>query len=585
MRINRTLIGVILVLSTTINSCIPKTQPEQINVLWLVAEDLSSMYLSMYGDSSAFTPNLNRLADEGVVYTNAYSVSGVCSPSRFTLATGVYPNSAGAHNMRTLVQQPSAREKGLIDYQVVLPKDVKMVSEILRLNGFYTSNNDKEDYQFFKSELAWDESSKFAHWRNRLDKDIPFFSVFNFFVTHESNMWNFDFHLSDESIFPPDRNGSNSNSKRNDRDEYPLLFHSDTNIVIPPYLPQNEVGVKTMQRLYTNIMRLDKGVGKILDQLEEDGLLDNTIIFFYSDHGGPLPRQKRLLYDSGLKVPLIIRYPNKMRAGTIDDRLISFVDFPATLLSLANIEPPDFMQGQAFEGKYRSNTERQYVHAHADRFDESTDMIRAIRDKRYKYLKNYYPDKPYYLPLDYRENMEIMKELLQMRNSNKLDANQALWFRQEKDYEELFDTQNDPHELNNLANDTTHNNLLVGFRNELDRWTQEIDDKGNIQEIDLISEFYPGGKAQLTQIPKVIINDGIVTLENIDSDLSIGYKFSSEIKSSLGWKHYDGPIKESLSDTLKIVAHKVGYKYGIINIFNGQISQPVYPNNRHDLNE
>jgi hypothetical protein len=487
--------------------------------------------------------------------------------------------------MRTLVQQPSAREKGLIDYQVVLPKDVKMVSEILRLNGFYTSNNDKEDYQFFKSELAWDESSKFAHWRNRLDKDIPFFSVFNFFVTHESNMWNFDFHLSDESIFPPDRNGSNSNSKRNDRDEYPLLFHSDTNIVIPPYLPQNEVGVKTMQRLYTNIMRLDKGVGKILDQLEEDGLLDNTIIFFYSDHGGPLPRQKRLLYDSGLKVPLIIRYPNKMRAGTIDDRLISFVDFPATLLSLANIEPPDFMQGQAFEGKYRSNTERQYVHAHADRFDESTDMIRAIRDKRYKYLKNYYPDKPYYLPLDYRENMEIMKELLQMRNSNKLDANQALWFRQEKDYEELFDTQNDPHELNNIANDSTYNNLLVGFRNELDRWTQEIDDKGNIQEIDLISEFYPGGKAQLTQIPKVIINDGIVTLENIDSDLSIGYKFSSEIKSSLGWKHYDGPIKESLSDTLKIVAHKVGYKYGIINIFNGQISQPVYPNNRHDLNE
>ena len=335
--------GVILVLSTTINSCIPKTQPEQINVLWLVAEDLSSMYLNMYGDSSAFTPNLNRLADEGVVYANAYSVSGVCSPSRFTLATGVYPNSAGAHNMRTLVQQPSAREKGLIDYQVVLPKDVKMVSEILRLNGFYTSNNDKEDYQFFKSELAWDESSKFAHWRNRLDKEIPFFSVFNFFVTHESNMWNFDFHLSDESIFPPDRNGSNSNSKKNDKGEYPLLFRSDTNIVIPPYLPQNEVGVKTMQRLYTNIMRLDKGVGKILDQLEEDGLLDNTIIFFYSDHGGPLPRQKRLLYDSGLKVPLIIRYPNKMRAGTIDDRLISFVDFPATLLSLANIEPPDFM--------------------------------------------------------------------------------------------------------------------------------------------------------------------------------------------------------------------------------------------------
>jgi hypothetical protein len=212
-------------------------------------------------------------------------------------------------------------------------------------------------------------------------------------------------------------------------------------------------------------------------------------------------------------------------------------------------------------------------------------MIRAIRDKRYKYLKNYYPDKPYYLPLDYRENMDIMKELLQMRDSNKLDSNQALWFRQEKDDEELFDTQNDPHELNNLANDTSYHDHLVGFRNELDRWTQEIGDKGDIQEVDLISEFYPDGKAQMTQMPKVSINDGIVTLENIDSGLSIGYKFSSEIKPNVGWKHYDGPIKESLNDTLKIVAHKVGYKYGIINIVNGQVSQPVYPNNRHDSNE
>ena len=168
---------------------------------------------------------------------------------------------------------------------------------------------------------------------------------------------------------------------------------------------------------------------------------------------------------------------------------------------------------------------------------------------------------------------------------DELESNQALWFRQEKDDEELFDTQNDPHELNNLANDTSYHDHLVGFRNELDRWTQEIGDKGDIQEVDLISEFYPDGKAQMTQMPKASINDGIVTLENIDSGLSIGYKFSSEIKPNVGWKHYDGPIKESLNDTLKIVAHKVGYKYGIINIVNGQVSQPVYPNNRHDSNE
>ena len=418
------LIAITIILGCELNS----DKKEPLNILWLVAEDLSPFYLNAYGDPRAATPNLDRLAREGVVYTNNFSVSGVCSPSRATLATGLYPNSFGAQNMRTLNQQPAAREAGIIDYQAVPPKEVKMVSEIMRENGYYTTNNSKEDYQFFKSELAWDESSVYAHWRNRPDGNIPFFSIFNFGVCHESGMWNTRenfFDTGDE--FPPDRSVKKWWEKYSDS-HVPLLVPEDLDVEVPPYLPQNEIGENAMKRMYTNVMRMDKGVGRILNQLEADGLLEKTIIVWYSDHGGPLPRQKRLLYDSGLKVPLIIRYPNKVRAGERDDRLTSFVDFPPTLLSMVGIQPPSYMQGQAFEGNFKAEIPRKFIHGHADRFDESVDMIRAVRNKRFKYLKNFNPEKPYYLPLEYRENMAVMQELLRMRDQGELDENQALWF-------------------------------------------------------------------------------------------------------------------------------------------------------------
>ena len=219
--------------------------------------------------------------------------------------------------------------------------------------------------------------------------------------------------------------------------------------------------------------------------------MNQTIIVWFSDHGGPLPRQKRLLYDSGLRVPLIIRFPDGSRAGERDNRLISFVDFPPTLLSMVGIQAPSYMQGQAFEGTFKAETPRTFIHGHADRFDETVDMIRAVRDKRFKYLKNFYLDRPYYLPLAYREKMEVMKELLRMRDAETLDENQALWFRTTKAEEELFDTENDPHELNNIANDPAYAEILNTLRVECKRWMKAIDDKGLIDEKDLIKTFYP----------------------------------------------------------------------------------------------
>ena len=572
------LIAITIILGCELNS----DKKEPLNILWLVAEDLSPFYLNAYGDPRAATPNLDRLAREGVVYTNNFSVSGVCSPSRATLATGLYPNSFGAQNMRTLNQQPAAREAGIIDYQAVPPKEVKMVSEIMRENGYYTTNNSKEDYQFFKSELAWDESSVYAHWRNRPDGNIPFFSIFNFGVCHESGMWNTRenfFDTGDE--FPPDRSVKKWWEKYSDS-HVPLLVPEDLDVEVPPYLPQNEIGENAMKRMYTNVMRMDKGVGRILNQLEEDGLLEKTIIVWYSDHGGPLPRQKRLLYDSGLKVPLIIRYPNKVRAGERDDRLTSFVDFPPTLLSMVGIQPPSYMQGQAFEGNFKAEIPRKFIHGHADRFDESVDMIRAVRNKRFKYLKNFNPEKPYYLPLEYRENMAVMQELLRLRDQGELDENQALWFRQTKEIEELFDTENDPHELNNIAKDPAYADVLAELRAECDRWMNEIDDKGFINEVDLIADFYPNKKPQLTDAPVIEINDGKVSVSCNTPGARIGYRYVSDKAPYLGWKFYSEPIQAKADDTLEIITHRLGFKYGITSVYGGQSRTTVYPPNRHD---
>ena len=299
---------------------------------------------------------------------------------------------------------------GLIPYEAVPPPFVKMHSQYFREAGYYTSNNAKEDYQFRKAVTAWDDSSRTAHWRNR-GPDQPFFSVFNFNITHESQIWV--------------------------QAENPLRVPEDLEVPIPPYLPDTAVAQRDVRQVYSNIVAMDEQVGQILEELEQDGLLESTVIFWYSDHGGPLPRQKRLLYDAGLQVPMIIRYPDRWRAGELDDQLISFVDFKSTALSLAGIEPPEYVDGRAFAGEFQSSESRQYIHAAADRFDRQYDTIRAVRDDRFKYLRNYHPERGYYLPLTYREQMPIMQELLRLRDQDGLTEAQSQWFRESKPAEEL----------------------------------------------------------------------------------------------------------------------------------------------------
>ena len=534
----------------------PVTEDRLPNILWLVAEDLSP-YIPSFGDSTIQTPNLSRLAGEGVRYTNFYSVSGVCSPSRAALATGMYPSGIGAHHMRTLFQQPAAKEKGIINYECLPPPEVKMVSQIMREHGYYCTNNAKEDYQFFKTVTAWDESSVYAHWRNR-PEGAPFFAIFNFGVTHESNLWNPFYRPYDLDTFPPNRN-SKKWWKQFEGKEKPLFVAADLEVNVPPYLPDTEVVQNDIRRMYSNIVEMDRQVGRILDQLEEDGLLDQTIIVWYSDHGGPLPRQKRLLYDSGLQVPMIIRYPNKVGAGIIDSQLISFIDLPATLLSQANIQPPGYMQGSAFNGKFATDDKRKYIHAAADRFDEKYDRIRAVRDNRFKYLKNFNPDKGYYLALAYREQMATMQELLKLRDENQLNEYQGQWFRNKKPGEELFDTQNDPHELNNLADDPNFQDKLLELRNECDRWMAEIRDMGHIPEEALILKFWPEKVQPITSKPVFTNENNQLKITCPTPGASVGFKLSMNDHPWIGWQVYSSPLSFPKGTEIQVVAHRIGF--------------------------
>jgi len=356
-------------------------------MLWITVEDMSP-HLGCYGDDTAQTPNIDQLAKEGIRFTNAYSVSGVCAPSRASLITGMYPVTIGAQHMRTqfrtasiaLVTDPEAL--AIPVYEAVPPPEIKCFPEYLRSTGYYCSNNSKTDYQFKAPITAWDESSDTAHWRKR-PSEMPFFSVINFKTTHESQVWV--------------------------RADDPLDIAPET-VPVPPYYPDNSVIRQDIARNYNNIQIMDAQVGEVLRQLEEDGLKDKTIIFFYSDHGDGLPRAKRWLYDSGLRVPLIIRFPDGRSAGSVNNDLVSFVDFAPTVLSRLNLPIPDHMQGQAFLGSQKSES-RKFVFAAKDRMDPVMDTARAVRDKRYKYIRNYFPEKPFVQFLPYRDQMPLMQEL------------------------------------------------------------------------------------------------------------------------------------------------------------------------------
>ena len=450
---------------------------------------------------------------------------------------------------------------GLPAYEAVPPSYVKMLSEMMREQGYYCTNNYKTDYQFKEPCTAWDECSPYAHWRNRADGQ-PFYAVFNFTDTHESGLFDpYGFrHIETRHYHEGDRSYKWEEGKMTE-EETPVHLPKDTKFNIPPYFPETDTVKRDMWKVYNNIAEMDRQVGAVLKQLEEDGLLENTIIFFYGDHGGPMPRQKRLIYDSGLNTPMIIRFPGKQLEGSKDDQLISFVDFVPTLLSLTGVQPPKYLQGQAFAGKFAAPQRRKYIHAAADRFDGCTDAIRAVRDERFKYIRNYRPEQGYYLPIEYREQIPTMQQLLIMRDAGRLNSIQLQWFRESKPREELFDCDADPHELHDLAGDPAYSDKLKELSDEMDRWIAQIGDQPNLPEAELIKQLWNGADEQpVTADPVIVENEGEVTITCPTEGASIGYKIVGEdgIEPKV-WTVYQKPFTVPDDATVMVKAHRIGY--------------------------
>lgn len=530
-----------------------KTSDEKLNVIWISCEDMGPV-LSSYGVKEISTPNIDKLAKEGIKYTNAYSTVGVCAPSRFSIITGMYPARLGAHNMRTgnfyTYKDPDKltykQNKGVIDksginvpeYEVVTPTNIKAFTEYLRNENYYCINNNKCDYQFNSPFTAWDEVSANISYKDR-PKNTPFFYVKNLMVTHESRIW----------------------LRKNE----PITVNKDI-LKIPAYYPdipevRNDIAIK-----YSNIQEMDRQVGEIISDLEKNDLLDKTIIFFWSDHGGNLLRQKRAVGNSGLKVPLIIRFPDGYRSGEVDNRIVSLMDLGPTTMSLLGIKPPSFLDGKAFLGKYKTKP-RNYAFGSADRFDESTDMQRSVIDGRFVYIKNFMPELPLIYRNKYREQVSMNKKIIQMDRDDELIGDSKYIFMKSKQDEELYDLKFDPYEVDNIANNPDYKDKLIELRNALNTWQYEIDDKGFTNESELINEFWPNMIQPITKPVEITVSDNVISLKCETKGASIGYQIGAQIGSQ-NWKLYNKPFDLSSNQKLATRAIKIGYKASTISNFN-----------------
>jgi arylsulfatase A-like enzyme len=419
----------------------------------MIAEDFSPD-LGCYGNRVVQTPNIDRLAAQGVLYTSAFVTAPVCSPSRSALATGMYQTTIGAHNHR------SHRDDGY-----TLPTGVRLFTEYLREAGYHTSNlkggelegTGKTDFNF-NVEKPFDG----ADWSERKEGQ-RFYAQINFSETHRA--------------FKP----------------FPERPIDPGSVELPPYYPDHPA-VRLDWALYLETAQhLDRKVGRVLDRLEKEGLAEDTIVFFFGDHGRPMPRGKQFLYEGGIHIPLIVRIPEKYRPegftpGSSNDDLISSIDITATTLSLAGVKLPANMEGRPFLGP--DMQPRDHIVCARDRCDETVDRIRAVRTRQYKYIRNFYPDRPYTQQNIYKDTsyppLQVMRQL---HAAGKLTVAQAPFMAGKRPEEELYDLEADPYEISNLAGSTDQQQTLEHLRGLLDAWIQQTKDQGAIPEKELPDEF------------------------------------------------------------------------------------------------
>lgn len=520
------------------------------NILLLMAEDLSPR-IGAFGDSVAVTPNLDALAGEGVRYDHVFTTAGVCAPSRAAHILGMHQVSTGTQHMRS-----SSRPQG--GYFSVPPAEVKAYPELLRAAGYYTFTDQKLDYQFSKPfpgtgpSSIWDsEGEAEPDWRARAPGQ-PFFGFRNFMVTHESG------------VFPPVGLWPNSMThlvmgvlRWWRLGGGPAEVVSPSSVVVPPYYPDTPTVRADLARHYNNIAHMDAEVGEILAALKADGLAQSTIVIWTSDHGDGLPRAKRELFDSGIRVPMIIRWPEAYRPegvepGALDHRLISFVDLAPTVLQLAGVALPDYLQGRSFVDP--AAPPREYVFASRDRIDEVPDRQRAVRDSHFKYIRSWYPQQAEGHRLAFRDNIDMVREMRELFEAGKLDPAQRLWFEAPGE-ERLFDIRQDPHELNDLSSDPSRQQQLTRMRNALQTWQHEMDDLNPESEGRMIARIMPDGERRVTPPPTVSLEGQTLRVGSQSPDYSLSYRVDGG-----SWKLYTGEVVLKGISKVEAKAERYGWK-------------------------
>lgn len=421
----------------------PEIFKELPNILWITSEDNSPYFVSCYGNSFATTPNIDKLASEGFMYTHAYAAHAVCSPTRNSIITGVYANSNGNIPMRS-------------DYAT--SAQVHTYPEYLHNAGYYCTNNSKTDYNSgtIDANAIWDESSRTAHYKNR-PEGKPFFAIFNLMESHESSV--------------------------NRRQGTPIekLNHKPEDVLLPPYIPDSPQARYDWAVYFDAVEQMDSIVGSLLNELEERGLADNTIVFYYSDHGGVLPRSKRFMYETGTQVAMVLRIPEKYKylypaekPGDKVDRLVNFVDLPPTLCSLAGIPIPDYMQGEAFLGEQKEKDPR-YAYMARGRMDERYDNSIAVADHKFRYIHNYMPFRP---AMQFLRTLFGIPSTMTWYNAYKAGETNPIQTAPflERPAEELYDLEMDPWNINNLAGVPAYQDVIKRMRQAEKDWRYEIRD-------------------------------------------------------------------------------------------------------------
>ena len=455
---------------------------ERPNILWLTSED-NGQELGCYGHPLVQSPNIDRLAERGLRFTHASSNAPVCAPARTTIITGLYAPSVGGGHMRSAVS---------------LPDHIRPYPVVLREAGYYCTNNSKTDYNLRGIGNIWDESSNQAHWRNR-PEGKPFFAIFNDTVSHESQM------------------------RR--RPHQQVIDPAD--VEVPAYHPDTPEVRQDWAQYFDKINEMDGNLGRILDQLEEDGLADDTIIFYYGDHGSGLPRHKRWLYQGGLEVAMIVVIPEKFQhlapedyePGGVSDRPVAFVDLAPTLLSLIGIEPPEHMEGRAFLGEHIAPAP-EFTFGHRERMDERYDLSRSVFDGRFKYIRNYRPDKAQGQFLAYMFQTPTTQVWHRLWQEGELTPEQAAFF-EPKPVEELYDTETDPDEVVNLAesDDAAHREALERLRAAHRQWVLDTRDPGLLPESEMLRRAGDDSVVEMKLDPERYDVPSVLRAADLASDL------------------------------------------------------------------